>query len=405
MEILIRAIQKDELPQMGLILTGAFGNPIPPEETHRFGKNLDLARSFCCWDGDEMVGTSGNFSFTMTVPGGETGCAGVTMVSVLPSHRRRGLMKRMMRALLDDAHSRGEPLAALWASEENIYQRFGFGLGSNQGHVDIDRAHMEFLDDDGPVGRHRIIPLEEAEKVLPSVYEKLRPQVPGMLHRDENWWKWHRLGDFERLRGTGGSPLACAVWEDKGTDRAYALYRTYPEWTHGGTSNMWLKVEELVGVDPLATREMWRFVFGVDLVERVRGWYLPSDLPLTLLTTEPRRLAFAASESFWLRLVDVEAALSARSLQGNDEIVIEVSDDFCPWNTGRYKVTASGTSRTQAEPDLRLDVTALAAVYLGQFTFNALARALRVDELTANSLDRADAMFRTTRAPWCAENF
>jgi predicted acetyltransferase len=405
MEIEIRNITQDELPRMGLVLGGVFGNPIPTDQTQRFGRNLDLTRTFCCFDGDDLVGTSGNFTFTMTVPGGEVGCAGVTMVGVKPSHTRRGLLKRMMRSLLEDAHDRGEPLAALWASEENIYQRFGFGLGANEGHIDLERGRSRFLEDEVSVGRTRLIELDEAEKVLPSIYEKLRPRVPGMLGRDENWWKWHRLADDKRLRGPGGGPLTCAVFEIDGTDAAYVLYRAYSDWAPGGTSNMWLKVEELLGVTPIATREMWRFIFGIDLVERVRGWWLPSDLPLTLMLAEPRRLGFAASDSLWVRLVDVAGALSARSLRGDEEIVIEVQDPFCEWNAGRYRVGAEGAERVDAEPDLRLNVNALAAVYLGQFTFNQLARALRVEELSDRALDRADSLFWTERAPWCPENF
>jgi predicted acetyltransferase len=403
-EIEIRNITADELPTMGLVLTSAFGNPIPPSDLHRFGKNLELERTFCCFDGDVMVGTSGNFSLTMTVPGGQVACAGVTMVSVRASHTRRGLMRRMMRSLIDDARARNEPLAALWASEENIYQRFGFGLGANEGHMNVERNRFAFVDDPGPVGRVRLIDLEDAEKVLPSIYDRLLPEVPGMLARNENWWKWHRLLDTERHRG-GGSPLSCAVLDIDGDDRGYVLYRVHPEWTSGGTSNMWLKVEELVGIDPVATREMWRFVFGIDLVERVRAWWLPTDLPLTLMTSEPRRLQFSASESLWLRLVDVAAALNARTLRGETEVVIGVADDFCDWNNGRYRVSGAGAEPTDAPADIRLGVGALAAVYLGEFTFNGLARALRAEELTQGALDRADSLFWTPRAPWCPENF
>ncbi|MEA2432696.1 MAG: hypothetical protein QOG54_153 [Actinomycetota bacterium] len=404
MGIDIRNVTQEELPQMGVVLTSAFGNPLHPDQFNRFGKNLDIKRTFCCFDGDDMVGTSGNFTLTMTVPGGEVGCAGVTMVSVKPSHTRRGLMRSMMRALIDDAHDRGEPLAALWASEESIYQRFGFGLGANEGHMDVERDRFRFLEDDGPVGNTRIIQMEEAEKVVPSIYEKLRPHVPGMLARDENWWKWHTLADWSRAQG-GKDHLTCAVLSIEGTDEAYVLYRVYPEWTHGGTSNMWLKVEELVAATPLAAREMWRFVFGVDLVERVRGSFLPSDSPLTLMTSEPRRLALASTESLWIRLVDVAAALSSRSLRGEAEVVIEVEDGFCEWNSGRYRVSSSGAEPTEAEADLRLNVNALGAVYLGEFTFNQLARAMRVEEVSAGALDRADSLFWTSRAPWCPENF
>ena len=221
---MLRQITRKEVAQFAFALGSGFGDPVPPEAAGRFEKFLELDRTFCCFDGDELVGTSANFSFDMTIPGNIAACAGVTMITVRPTHRRRGLLNRMMRALIDDARGRGEPLGALWASEESIYQRYGFGLASNQGHIDVERARAQFLAGAAPVGRVRLVPREEAIDELPPIYEQLRPQVPGMLSRTRGWWGEHRLADTPYHRA-GGSTLFCGIWEgDEGPD-GYVLYR------------------------------------------------------------------------------------------------------------------------------------------------------------------------------------
>ena len=405
MNAIVRNITSDELPRMLANLgTGIVGSPIPPEEGERFAAILELDRTFCAFDGDDMVGTSANFSLTMTVPGGEAGCAGVTMVTVQPTHRRRGIMSQMMRRMLDDARSHGEPLAALWASEESIYQRYGFGMAANEAHVDIERDRMTLLEGPSEGAQVRLISPNEAVKVLPEVYDRVRPQVPGMLARSEEWWRHHRLSDPEHRR-EGAGPLTCGVLERDGHLEGYVLYRIKPRFKHNGVVAHTLKLEELVGDGARAQHDLWRYIFGIDLVERIQGWFLPSDLVLTLSVTEPRRLGFGTSESFWVRLVDVEAALNARSYEPGTPVVLEVVDAYCDWNAGRYRVSPTGAARTEEEPDLKLDVGTLAAIYLGEFTFHRLARSLRVEELKEGALRRADRLFQTSRAPWCPESF
>src|SRR5438105_11399722 len=108
-----------------------------PERIERFMRVLDHERMHAAWDDGKIVGGAGAFTFEMTVPGGTVPTAGVTVVGVYPTHRRRGVLRSMMRAQLDDVHERGEPLAALWASEETIYGRFGYGLASWCGEISL----------------------------------------------------------------------------------------------------------------------------------------------------------------------------------------------------------------------------------------------------------------------------
>ncbi|MDP9068316.1 MAG: GNAT family N-acetyltransferase [Actinomycetota bacterium] len=403
----IRNCTDDELTLFFRTLATAFGDEIPASEVERIRNVLPLDRTFAAFEGDRLVGSSGSFPFQMTVPGASVAASGVTMVGVLPSHRRKGVMSRMMRALIDDAHARDEPVAILWASEEAIYQRFGYGLTSNQGRIDIERHKTRFLGNPEPVGTIRMIDLEQARDVLPAIYDAVLPTRPGMVARSADWWRHETLADPERSRG-GGSPKFCCVFSDEGRDRGYAIYRTAGDWADDGTPDSYLNVREAVAVDPVAYREVWRFLFGVDLVDRIKAWFLPADLPLALMLEDPRRLRFAKSESLWLRIVDVAAALEARSYAADGEISFALTDMYCPWNEGEWTLRVSGGRGDVTRGDgaeLSLDVSALAAAYLGGFTFAELERALRVEGRTEGAVARADAMFRTDIAPWCVESF
>jgi predicted acetyltransferase len=163
-------------------------------------------------------------------------------------------------------------------------------------------------------------------------------------------------------------------------------------------------VLEAMGVTPAATAAVWRYLLDVDWMERVQAPLLPVDHPARLLLADTGQLRFRVGDALWLRLVDVEAALAARGYAADDAVVVEVSDEFCPWNQGRYRLGA-GAGRTDAATDLRLDVTALASVYLGGFTFSDLLRAGLVEEVADGAVARADALVRTDRAPWCPEVF
>src|SRR3989454_9761686 len=166
-----------------------------------------------------------------------------------------------------------------------------------------------------------------------------------------------------------------------------------------------IDVVEAVGDSPEATRAIWRYLLDIDWMARVRAGLLPLDHPLLLLLAEPRRLRFNLRDGLWVRLVDVGATLAARSYSPDNSVVVEVADGFCPWNAGRWRVGGKGVERTLNEPELRCDVTALGSVYLGGFTWAQLARALRVEEVRHGAIARADALFRTERAPWCPEIF
>jgi predicted acetyltransferase len=338
----------------------------------------------------------------MSLPGGDVvPIAGLTWVGVHPDARRRGVLAAMMTDHLARTRDAGTAVSALHASEAAIYGRFGYGIAAPNLQMEADQARFALRDDPGPRGSVRIVPLEDALEPCRHVWDTVRPTVPGFTVREDEVWTTFRLADPEEWR-RGASPKYCAVVELDGQPVAYALYRIRQSWEQGFSKSE-VRLVETVATTPAAERELWRFVFGIDLIARVGGRLDPAS-PLFLMTVDPRSLHLRVSEGLWLRLVDVEQALAARSYAGDGEVVLDVRDEFCSWNTGRYRV--GGTDgRTDADADLELAVADLASVYLGAFTFSQLAAAERVRELKPGALARADELFRTPRPPYCPEDF
>src|SRR5918996_2867940 len=407
MAIEVRACKANEMNRFLDTCQRSFHQHLRDVEIVRNTKLLPPERAFAAFDGEDIVGTAGAFQFSLSIPGGEVPAAGVTMVGVLPSHRRKGIMRGLMQFQLNDARERNEPVSILLASEDSIYQRFGYGLAADQGHIEAERDRTRWLDNPSPEGKTRLVSLDEAMKYIPAIYDRVREQTPGMFARSTDWWENHTLPDDDDVR-RGAGPLFCAVLEIEGRDEAYALYRVKPAWPEGIPRGR-LIVKEALAVNPVATREIWRFLFGIDLVDRVEAWLLPADFPVYLMMLEPRRLRYTYGDSLWLRLVDVRSALGARSYARQGSIAVQVADAFCPWNEGTWRVSFDGSvasvEPTEDEADLRLDVRDLAAAYLGAFSFARLALAGRVQELRAGAGTRADEMFKTERAPWCPEIF
>ncbi|MFB3910285.1 MAG: GNAT family N-acetyltransferase [Candidatus Eisenbacteria bacterium] len=381
-----------------------FGARPTAEDLDRWNKLLDVRRVHAAIDGSAYVGGAGAYTFEMTVPGERTvRAAGVTVVGVLPTHRRRGVLRAMMRAQLDDVHERGEPVAYLWASEETIYGRFGYGLASLCGEVEIPRLSSAFA---RPIERRTDGAMLEEDAALEpfsAIYERVRPHHPGMPSRTPDWWRERRLSDPESRR-RGGGVLNRVLLTSGGEPQAYALYRLNQN-LESGVSSGHVNVLEAIGATPQATAEIWRLLLDIDWVGSIKAHALPMDHPLFLLLANPRRMRFRVGDSLWVRLVDVAAAFASRSIGGGDPVVLEVSDPFCPWNEGRYALGEGTVERTRADADISLDVNALGSVYLGGFRFADLLHAGRIVELREGAAARADALLPRDRAPWCPEIF
>jgi len=392
----------EEFGQAVFAIGQYFGLDPTEERMERFSKNLPIERMHAVWEDGKIVGGGGAFPFELTVPGAIVPTAGVTVVGTYPTHRRRGVLRRLMRAQLDDVHERGEPLALLWASEETIYGRFGYGMASLCGEISVPREYSRFAVPLEREGTLRFVDPAEALQLFPRVWEKVRRSTPGMLNRTRNWWEYRIL--FEVPGASEGGPKRYVVLERDGRPEGYAIYRHKPKW-EGGSSHSELEVVEAIALDGRPTAEIWRYLFDIDWAATINAHLLPVDHPLFQLLANPRRMQFRVGDGLWARLVDVGEALSARSYAADGAVVLDVRDEFCPWNEGTWRLADGKAKRTTASPQLRCDVTALGAAYLGAFGFSQLVRGGRVEEVRRGAAARADAMFASSPAPWCPEIF
>ena len=394
----VRQASEDEILQGIAPVSHYFGSYPTKETAARFSRVLRPERMHVAEEDGAIVGGASAFDFQLTVPGAIVPAAGVTIVGVFPTHRRKGVLTDLMRAQLEDVRERGEPLAVLWASEATIYGRFGYGMAALCGEIEIERIYGSFRRQPEHGGTFRLVEHDEALEAIPPVYARVAAETPGMFARTREWWEARVLDDpVDRRDGAG--EMAHVLLERDGEAIGYALYRLKMDWADGSSTGQ-VHALEAMGVSPEATAGIWRHLLDIDWMERLHAWLLPMDHPLFLLLEHPRRMRFRVGDSLWARLVDVGAALAARSLEG--DVVLEVTDAFCPWNDGRYALDGS---RATADADLRLDVSDLASVYLDGFTFAQLLRAGRVEEIADGAIARADAAFRTGRAPWCPEIF
>lgn len=393
-----------DLEEFGRAIFGIgqyFGAPPDEERLQRFSKVLELERMLAALEDGEVVGGAGAFTFDFSVPGGTLPCAGVTVVGVAPTHRRRGALRTLMDTQLRDVHERGEPIAALWASEETIYGRFGYGIASWAGDVKIAREWGAFA---GPLerrGQMRFVAQEQALELFPPVWEALRRERPGVPSRTRDWWELRplRLPDEEKA-----NPKRFVALDLDGETQAYAVFKRHPGW-EDGVSNARVEVTEAVGATPQATAELWRFLLDIDWTATFEASLLPPDHPLFLLLANPRRARYRMGDALWVRLVDVGAALSGRAYSGDGSIVFDVRDAVCPWNEGRWKLEGGSAARTDDAADVALDVSALGSAYLGAISFVELRGAGRLEELVDGAVQRADALFGWRPLPWCPEIF
>ena len=325
-----------------------------------------------------------SFPFELSVPGGQLPCAGVTVVGVLPTHRRRGILDRLMRAQLADVRERGEPVAALWASEETIYGRFGYGLavpGRDDPGPACPRGAAARAA--GPHGHDRGSSVTTRRStVFPRIYDRVRRRTPGFVSRT------HGLVGAPQARRPSRAPARwrraepAAARDRRPCPPGYALYRIKLEFEEA-TNKSQVQVLEAIGDSPAATRELWRYLLAIDWVDEIHCELLPADHPLFLLVQRPNRLNWKVFDGLWLRLVDVGAALvgprASRATVASPSTSRPIRSCRTTSAPGRSRAGSARRSRRRA--DVRLDVQALASAYLGGFTFAELARAGRVEEV------------------------
>lgn len=405
MTVEVRTLAEPDMVAFQTRIEHAFGGDYDADEAAAWRPLVECDRAHAAWDGSRIVGTAGIFTFDMTVPGGPVPTAGVTMVSVAPTHRRQGVLTEMMRLELTDIRDRGvEPIASLWASEAVIYGRFGYGVAARRLNTTVNGHDPAFLGTP-PVGRVRTV--DELDTIAPAIYDAVRQDRPGMISRSPARWTT-RISDLPQHRH-GASSQRCVVYERDGEPRGYAMFRTKGEWADGGPKGE-VRLKELVALDPDAHAGLWRFLLSIDLMTSVVADNLPPDDALFDRLHNPRLVRVnALSDGVHVRVVDVPLALSSRRYSGSGRWVVEVVDGFGGWAAGRWAVDvspdgASATTTTESA-DLTLSAVELGAIYLGDTTLRSLHAAGRVDEHAAGAVAAASGAFAWPVRAWCPEIF
>ena len=393
----MRTITPDEFEHWTRAESRAHGNRLN-DDPERLRPFFDLDRSIAVFDGANIVGGAHSHRVEMAVPGGSAVTAGVANVAVQPTHTRRGIMTRMMRHQIHDVHERGEPMAALFATESVIYGRFGYGVGSLYERWTIDCQYNAYAQPYENRGLISFVDPADIVRDLPDVFRRSTEDRPGVVQRPIHHWERDAQSPEHTQGGSGG--LFYAAYTDGGIIDGYVTYRT------SGTT---LTVNELMATTEEAGTALWRFCFDIDRIERTEALKRPVDDPLPWMLADPRRLQRSSRDGLWVRLVDVRQCLELRRYSQSDRLVLEVRDDLCPWNERRFDLNGSLEGATcqasDSSPDLVLPVAALASVYMGAVSFSTLSQAGLIDERTPGALRRADCRFAVQHQPWTPTNF
>ena len=402
----VRGIDEGELETFLRTMSAPYGFDPAPERLTRLKNCFDVSRFRAAFDGEQMVATFGSLALKMTVPGGAVPTAGTSVVSVAPTHRRRGIMRALMAEHLADVHARGEPLAGLWASESSIYGRFGYGLASERMLMKLEKPFARFAQPASCTGSLRLVEVDEALRLFPAIFDQMVSRRPGMFARSPSWWKNRNLADPDFLRMAGATAHRRAVYVRDNQPAGYVIYRTRRE---AGLKPVELQVVELLGLDQEAERALWQFVFGVDLVDSIYYWNQPLDDPLRWWLEQPRRMDRRIEDALWLRPVDVAVALAARTYSSAGRVIFCMRDEQCPWNAGVFALEtdergAATCQHVDRPVEVELTPYALGCTYLGGQSFQDLAAAGIISG-SPEALRQLDAMFAWRPVPWCQEVF
>lgn len=404
----MRAIKASEFDAFRQAVERGFGNHARPEDGEFTRENFfEFDRSLAAFDGTQIVGTAIALSFRITVPGaGPQPTGAVTMVTVQPTHRRRGILTEMMRMQLQDIRERGEATASLWASESIIYRRFGYGMATLSERWSIERTRAGFAPPITDTGRMRVASPDEFKEAVPAIHDRAVARRPGMMPRTESMWAV-RLRDPEHWRG-GASALFFALHSTGPVDDGYVMYRIRREW-RDGIPNSTIVIVELAGANPDVDAVLFNYCCNIDLTTTVESWNRPVDDAIWWRLADPRRLARSPRDGLWLRIVDTPKALSARRYSAEGRIVVAVQDEFVGLAGGRFEVEGGPDGatcrKTTRKADITLGPTELASLYLGAVSARSLADAGRIVENSAGAIDRTDLMFDWRPAAWCSQDF
>lgn len=325
----------------------------------------------------------------------------VSSVGVAPTHRRRGLLTRLMADCLDRAAESGTAVASLFASETAIYGRYGYGVATHVHDLTVDTRAARTWHAGAPAdpGRLRLSDDDELAAVGPALFDAARRHMPGAVGRNEISW----LRQLERVpagKQPDGPRMRAVHLDPAGVVDGYVRLRTEMKWTDGAPRNV-AQVDDLVGSSPAVVAALWRFCVDLDLVATLKAEHRGHGELLPLLTLDTRAArATQVLDGHWWRVLDTPAVLAARSWGAPGAVVIEVVDPGGPAQ-GRWSLDADAAGEatvtaTTRSADVTMPVQTLPAVLTGVFDLAPLLAAGRLDEHTAGAVRRLEAMSRVS---------
>lgn len=374
--------------------------PVDDAEWERLKHAYQPERMHAAFEGGAVIGIAKSVDTELVVPGGkQVPTAAVTSIGVRSDRTRRGVATGLIHAQLAEVAERGMPLAALHASEAVIYGRYGYGVATQERTFSIDRPRAR-MRTKATTGRIELHELDDATRMMPELYAPHAAARTGMITRPS--YLWPMWDAFYRRAKT--DIMRLAVYHGIDGVEGYASYRIHNPWPSVGEAV--LSIEDMNVASDEAFRGLWQYLLGVDLVDRIDVACRPVDEPIEPMLADSRACATKhLGDDLWLRLVDVQAALEARSYRGQGSVVIDVEDTVLADNRGRYLVSAADVQRTDEPAGLRLDVDVLAMLYLGAWRPSDLVRAGRIAAADTTAVAAADELFATDRAPWCGTFF
>jgi predicted acetyltransferase len=397
-----RTVAEDSLRGAHDLFLAAVHNKPASDELWDVMRHVYAAdRTFGAFDGDRQAGTATSLPASLTVPGGAIlPMTAVTFVGVRSDYRRRGALTGMMRAQLEDAAARGEVFAGLHASEPVIYGRFGYGPGTIARDLHI-RSKRARLRQDVPVtGTVRLLDVDEVVPALSAAYPAMQSSRAGLMGRTEPWWA---LSYTRRMKTD--HLLVAAHFSDAGDVDGWVAYKPAEPETRDVRANGNLYVLDFQAADQVVANSLWHHLVGVDLVEEVVAYFRPVDDPVEMVLDDAYAVRDASETDLWLRIVDVPAALAARTYGMAEPVVVEVVDPLLPGNSGRYRIGPQGTEPTTSAPALTMGADTLAMLYLGAYRPSVLAGIGRITVADAAALPAADRLFAVDQPPWNGSMF
>jgi predicted acetyltransferase len=404
----VRRVRDDELRDyIDSISTGFHERPDVDKVTEEVRTHWDLDRAWAAFDGSGMCGTFRSWATELTVPGGDRlPGAAITAVTVLASHRRRGILRSMVAAEHAATRDRGEVVAVLHASEYAIYGRFGYGPGTREATWTLETGSTSFFEE--TTGDVALVRADEtARATLKSVFEAWRERQPGELRRREIMWT-DALGLVETGWGKRWQGFV-AVHREAGDVDGYARYHVEDKWEQRQPRDL-LHLDELHALTDEAYTSLWRFLAEIDLMATIKAPNRsPSERLPWLITNARAAVPSEVGDGIWVRLLDIPRALEARSYEHDLKTVIEVVDAEAPGGRLRLAFDAGPDGArcrpTSRSADLTVDVSALSAAYLGGTRLRDAVIASGFDEHRPDALARMERVLRTADEPWCSTSF